>query len=148
MKDRKRFTLIEISTLVDLPARTIRYYIQMGLLDKPLGVGRGSHYDQYHLEKLIAIKKWSDAGLSLERISELLSVDEQTDVPPLKPRQSGEIEVWSHLHVNDGIEINIEPGRAGLSPEQVREFTRSVMALYESIKDNQEKNDDSSDAEK
>jgi hypothetical protein len=35
--------------------------------------------------------------------------------------------------VADGLEIVIEPGRAQLSPEQVREFTRGVMALYASV---------------
>jgi hypothetical protein len=32
--------------------------------------------------------------------------------------------------VTDGIEIVIEPGRAGLSPEQLRQFVRAVMTAY------------------
>jgi hypothetical protein len=35
--------------------------------------------------------------------------------------------------VADGIEVAIEPGRAGLSPEQVRSFARGVMALFAQI---------------
>jgi hypothetical protein len=32
------------------------------------------------------------------------------------------------------VEVVIEPGRAGLSPEQVRRFTRAVMSAFEAIK--------------
>ena len=32
--------------------------------------------------------------------------------------------------VADGVEVVIEPGRAGLSPEQVRSFVKGVMTLY------------------
>ena len=43
MKDKEQlFTLDELGSLVDLPRRTVRYYIQIGLLDKPAGVGRGA----------------------------------------------------------------------------------------------------------
>jgi len=42
--------------------------------------------------------------------------------------------VWSHLVVSDGVELTLEPSRAGLAPEEVREFFRGVLALYENIK--------------
>jgi len=32
--------------------------------------------------------------------------------------------------VADGVEVVIEPGRAGLSPEQVRGFIQGVMAAF------------------
>ena len=35
--------------------------------------------------------------------------------------------------VSDGLEITLEPGRAGMSPEQVRAFFRGVTALHEQI---------------
>ncbi len=41
-------------------------------------------------------------------------------LPPPLPTIRGAVEVWSHMHVGDGIELHIEPRRAGLSPEQVR----------------------------
>jgi len=146
MKDKQRFTLDELSTLADVPVRTARYYIQMGLLAKPLGAGRGAHYDQTHLEQLLQVKKWSEAGLSLERIGELLSGNDDMVVPPARGRKPGDVEVWSHLHVSDGLEIHIEPSRASLSPEQVRAFSRKVMALYEEMKDTGDQdNEDGSD---
>jgi DNA-binding transcriptional MerR regulator len=89
------------------------------------------HNDLEHLEQLLLIRKWTAAGVSLERIRELL----QGEAPPVAARamKAGSIEVRSHLIVADGLEVVIEPGRAGLSPEQMRRFVRGVMALHAEV---------------
>ena len=126
------YLLADLCALADLPIRTARYYIQIGLVDKPTGSTRAAVYGPKQLEQLLLIKKWTAAGVSLERIRELLHGAE-APVPP-KAFVAGAVTVRSHLTVADGIEVVIEPGRAGLSPEQVRRFTRAVMAAFESIK--------------
>ena len=35
--------------------------------------------------------------------------------------------------VADGVDLVIEPGRAGLSPEQVRQFIKGVMAVFAQV---------------
>jgi len=125
------YPLTDLCVLAGLPLRTVRYYIQVGLVDKPEGETRAARYGARHLEQLLLIKKWTAAGVSLERIRELLH-GELAPVPP-RPRAAGSVEVCSHLTVSDGIEVVIEPGRAGLSPEQVRRFIKSVMAAYAAI---------------
>ena len=126
-----QFTLNELCVLADLPVRTLRYYVQAGLVDRPEGETRAARYGARHLEQLLLIKKWTAAGLSLERVRELLQG--KSPAVPDKPRKAGSLEVCSHLCVADGLELVIEPGRAGLSPEQVRAFAKGVMALYASI---------------
>ena len=113
------------------PPRTVRYYVQIGLVDRPQGETRAARYGTLHLEQLLLIKKWTAAGLSLERIRELLR-GEQAPVPP-RTRASGSGEVRSHLMVADGVDLVIEPGRAGLSPEQVRQFIKGVMAVFAQV---------------
>jgi DNA-binding transcriptional MerR regulator len=110
----------------------VRYYIQLGLVDRPIGETRAAHYTSHHLEQLLKTRKWSEAGVSLERIRELLA-GKTAPVPP-RPRGAGTVEVWSHLVVTDGLEITLEPSRAGLSPEQARAFFRGALALYQTIK--------------
>ncbi len=127
----RTYSLDELCTLVELPKRTVRYYIQLGLVDRPVGETRAAHYTSHHLEQLLPIRKWTQAGVSLERIRELLD-GAPPPVPP-RPRASGTVEVWSHLVVADGIEITLEPGRAGLTPEQARAFFKGVLALYQNI---------------
>ena len=46
MDEPKAFTLDDISALAELPRRTVRYYIQSGLIDRPQGVGKGAYYTQ------------------------------------------------------------------------------------------------------
>ena len=129
-------TLNELCVLADLPVRTVRYYVQNGLVDKPLGETRAARYGAKQLEQILLIKKWTAAGVSLDRIRELLQGEEAP--VPARFRKAGSVEVWSHLHVADGLEVAIEPGRAQMSPEQVRAFTRGVMALYATITDAKE----------
>lgn len=130
--DAKEFNLDELCQLTDLSKRTIRYYMQIGLVDRPEGETRAARYATRHLDQLLQIRKWSHAGLSLERIRELLAGADQ--VCPVRPRQTGKIEIWSHLIVADGVEVTLEPGRAGLSPEQVRAFYADVLAAFEQVK--------------
>jgi DNA-binding transcriptional MerR regulator len=138
MNDPKRFTLDEIAALAELPRRTVRYYIQIGLVDRPHGVGKGAYYTQHHVEQLLLIRKWQLAGLSLERIGELLKNQAAGPLPPA-PRRPGTVEVWSHLVVADGVEVVLEPGRAGLTPEQVRAFFRAVAQAYAQVQESEEK---------
>lgn len=130
-----RHTLDDLSALTDQSIRTIRYYIQQGLVDRPIGEKRGAYYTARHVEQLLSIRKWQAAGVSLERIREILQEPPSGLLPPPKPRNPGTLEVWSHLVIADGVELTLEPGRAGLSPEAVRTLARSVMALYQQIRD-------------
>ena len=138
MNDPKTFTLDEIAALAELPRRTVRYYIQTGLIDRPQGVGKGAFYTQHHIEQLVLVRKWQLAGLSLEKIGDVLKQQASGPLPPT-PRRSGTVEVWSHLVVAEGVEVNLEPGRAGLSPEQVRAFFRGVTRLYQQVQESEDK---------
>jgi hypothetical protein len=39
--DKSRFSIDQIAALTELPRRTVRYYIQTGLVDRPEGSARG-----------------------------------------------------------------------------------------------------------
>jgi DNA-binding transcriptional MerR regulator len=129
-------SLDDLCALVDLPKRTVRYYIQLGLVDRPDGETRAARYGPRHVEQLLTVRKWTEAGVSLERIRELLAGD-APPVPP-RPRGAGSVEVWSHLVVADGVELMVEPMRAGLSPEATRAFFSGVAALYQDIQDKEQ----------
>jgi DNA-binding transcriptional MerR regulator len=138
--EAKKFTIDEICALVEMNKRTVRYYIQKGLVERPEGVGKGAYYSHAHLEQLLAIRKWKAAGLSLDRIQDILagekdgSTSDQPVPPPLSKKQ-GTVEVWSHMLIGDGIELHIEPRRAGLNPDQVRTLFREIMNLQKKIRE-------------
>ena len=127
-----RFSLDDLCTLSDTSKRTVRYYIQIGLIDGPVGSTKAAHYLPKHLDQLLTVRKLSDAGVSLDRIRDVLS-GEAPPVPP-RQRQPGSVEVRSHLFIAQGVELEISPEQAGLSPEQVRALMRAVMNACQEIK--------------
>jgi len=131
--ENRSYTLDELCVLVELPRRTVRYYMQIGLVDRPEGETRAARYFQKHLDQLLTVKKWAQAGMSLERIREVLEAERQPQLP-FPQRRPGSVEVWSHLLIADGVELKIEPGRADLSPEQVRELLRRVTEALDEIR--------------
>jgi hypothetical protein len=58
----------ELADLGGVTRRTVRYYVQEGLIPAPLGVGRGRHYGRAHLDRLLEVKAQQEAGLSLDDI--------------------------------------------------------------------------------
>ena len=132
-QSERAFDIDELASLASLPRRTIRYYIQEGLVDHPIGSRKAATYGSRHLEQLLTIRRWKDSGLSLDRIRQLL--DERDNPPPgaERARGPGTLEVVSRLIVSDGLEVLLEPRMSGLTPEQVRKFMAGVMSLYEQI---------------
>ena len=130
--ETERFSLADLCGLTDVPRRTVRYYIQLGLVDRPEGAKRGAYYTRHHLEQLLTVRKWQRAGLHLERIRELVSTAEDAEaLPPERPTRPGDIAVKSHIVLGPGVELVIEPHAAGLAPEAVRKLARRAASLLE-----------------
>lgn len=127
----KTFSLTELCQLTDYNKRTVRYYIQIGLVSRPVGEARAARYTQEHLGQLLRIKELSSAGVSLDRIREVLA-GKESPVPP-KRHQPGTVEVRSHILIIPGIEIQITPEEAAITPERLRTFVREVMQLADKI---------------
>ncbi|MCL4773124.1 MAG: hypothetical protein KJZ98_04160 [Burkholderiaceae bacterium] len=83
---------------------------------------------------MLQVRKWTQTGVSLDRIRELLH-GAPPAIPP-RPRGPGTVEVWSHLVVADGVELASEPGRAGFTPEQVRALFAGATELVERVRGN------------
>lgn len=133
MLEDRAYSLGELCATAGVPQRTVRYYIQLGLVDRPEGAGRGAHYLQRHLDQLLWVVASQRKGLSLETIAEL-ATQPAKKIAIAPSRAPGSVDVWSRLFIEEGVELHIEPGRAGLSPEQTRALFRGVMELYERIR--------------
>ena len=130
------FSLDELATLAALPKRTVRYYIQMGLLDRPVGETRGAHYLPSHLDALLRIRQLTEAGISLERVREVLR-GETPAVPP-RARQPGAVEVRSHIFIAPGVELQVSPEQADATPDDIRQLAQAVIAAWQRIKEPQD----------
>ena len=126
-----KITLEQLSAQSDTPGRTIRYYIQKGLIAGPEGERRGAWYTPAHLAELLRIRQWQESGLSLDAIAGLLQAKHES---PIAPRRPGAIEVHSHLIVADGVELVVSPERSGMTQTQVRRLFQQVLAALDTIK--------------
>jgi DNA-binding transcriptional MerR regulator len=129
------FSIDDLCSLTGLTRRGIRFYIQKELLMPPIGLGRGAKYTRSHLEELLLILKWKNAGISLEGIREILS-EQRGDKPlPPSPRpKPGDVSVCSRIVITDGIELLIDPNNAGLSPDELRCLIKDILSHYSNIK--------------
>ena len=123
------FTFDQLCTLADCPKRTVRYYVQLGLVDRPVGETRAARYGRRHLEQLLHIRQLAESGLSLERIREVLTGSAAPPVPP-KPRAPGSVQLRSHVWVAPGVELQIDPQEANLPHEDLHNFVQAVMKQW------------------
>ncbi len=81
----EQFTLEELAQKTGIEARTIRNYIQRGLLRGPEALGRKAFYVSYHLRRLEAIKLLKEFyGLQLREIRQVLLSQGEGDFDPAK----------------------------------------------------------------
>ena len=62
------YDLAELAERADVSARTVRYYIQQGLLPAPESRGPGAHYGEEHLDRLRLIRRMQREHLPLAEI--------------------------------------------------------------------------------
>lgn len=122
---QEHLSLAELAARSGLPPRTVRYYIQLGLVDRPEGETRAARYGTRHLQQLAAIRRWQQAGLPLRRIAALLAQGAEAQPPPAAP-----LEVWSRMQIADGLELMVQAERAGMSAAQLRRLQREIALLY------------------
>jgi len=97
----------ELADLGGVTRRTVRYYVQEGLIPAPLGVGRGRHYSRAHLDRLLEVKAQQEAGLTLDDIRARRTPahpDGRTNprLPQLLPRTT-----WRRFELAPGVELHV-----------------------------------------
>jgi DNA-binding transcriptional MerR regulator len=140
----KKFSIEELQDLTQVPRRTIRYYIELGLVERPIGETRAAYYTWRHLQQLLAIREMTEAGLTLDAVRRRLAAAEREGKEPgAAPAASvvtlPSIEVRSHLRLAPGVELVIEPGAAQLSPEQLRRLLREALEALARVREQSEK---------
>ena len=129
-RDERCYRIKELAELGGVTRRTVRYYVQRGLLPTPLGTGRGPHYTPAHLERLIQIRQLQETGVPLAEIAARLDGVPQTpvSVPEVPPERS----TWIRFVLAEGVELHVRAGAASLQPSQLArliEATRQTLRL-------------------
>jgi DNA-binding transcriptional MerR regulator len=133
VRDEPRYAIGDLADLGGVSRRTVRYYVQEGLLPAPLGLGRGNHYGQTHLDRLLQVKALQEAGRSLEEIRRALDGDPVRHVtlseiapePALPPR-----EIWRRLTLAPGVELHLSGDVRMAPPGKLNELANWCRALF------------------
>src|SRR5262245_28359714 len=120
MPEEPRFSIQDLADLADVSRRTVRYYVQEGLLPAPLGIGRGRHYGRAHLDRLLQVKALQASGRTLGDIRGDGDPSEHTAASRLtaSPQRS----VWRRLELAPGVELHVSGETKMPSPNRVREL--------------------------
>ncbi len=124
-RDERCYGIKELAELGGVTRRTVRYYVQRGLLPTPLGTGRGPHYTPAHLERLIHIRKLQETGVPLAEVTARLDGLPQTPVsaPEVPPERS----TWMRFVLTDGVEIHVRAGAASFQPWQLARLVEAIQ---------------------
>ena len=120
--DSKSYTIEELAEMTGLNRRTIRFYVQEGLLEPPAGRGRGGFYYDSHLERLRQIKHLQEKGLSLAAIKGL--PEHTAELPEAEQR-----DVWIRYRVVPGFEINVTRELEEKERRKIAEMLRIARSL-------------------
>ncbi len=121
MSERK-YTIEELCELTGYSRRTIRYYVQEGLLEPPAGRGRGGFYFDSHLDKLNMIKSLQEKGMRLSGIIEYLKGGEVREAKYLR-------DIWAKYEIIPGLEINVRRDVEEKDGKKVFEIVRIAKSV-------------------
>ncbi len=138
--------LEELAAEAQVAPRTVRYYVQRGLLPAPAFHGRDTRYGRDHLLRLLAIKRLQQAGLPLDAIEARLAgasekelerlgskASIEVELPPVAipprppgpraPTPSSAAERWERFALAKGLELHVK----GDASAAVRRIAREIL---------------------
>ena len=131
--DKAIYTIDQLGEKTGFSRRTIRYYVEIGLIDPPAGRGKGGFYNDSHLTTLLAVKRLQDKGLSLSAIMDYLKKGEvsedraSVDAPPLSYSR----EVWVEYEIQPGMVLSVRRDIEEQENKKVSEIVRFAKMIAE-----------------
>lgn len=133
-----RYTMADLERLTSFSGRTIRYYIQEGLLRPAYGRGPSATYDRDHLLRLLRIAELKSEVSALDHIRERLDAYSTAELEAHFTIRSGpEEERWRRVRVHPRLELHVrETGadrdyRFEQALDQIVQHARIVLEHFE-----------------
>lgn len=117
-----RFAIGELADLGGVSRRTVRYYVQEGLLPAPFGVGRGDHYGPVHLERIQQVRAFQEQGLSLDEIRATLATGDRPAAAAMRAPVASvpSAAVWRRMPLTPGVELHVSSDLRQPGPDALR----------------------------
>jgi Ca-activated chloride channel family protein len=144
------YKLDELAKAAGTSARTVRYYVQRGLLPPPVFKGKDSAYAKDHLVRLMAIKKLQGDYLPLDAIAAELegkSIEEIETIAKSSPRPVPSNDVrpqqivvttplvradsWRRHEIARGLEVHLADDASAETKALAEKILKLVTSLQE-----------------
>lgn len=137
--EEQALKLEELAQQAGVSPRTVRYYVQRGLLPAPVFRGRDTAYGAEHLNRLRAIRRLQERHLPLDEIQSLLDStgvekletlgDPRIPAPefaaPRSRVEESRASTWRRLELAPGLELHVSEQ----ADESVRALARALEEL-------------------
>jgi len=138
--DKARYLIDELCKLTGFSRRTVRFYVQEGLVDPPAGRGRGGYYSDLHAAHPARTRARQEQGYRRDAIRGMRAPHgAATPLEALEPRSSfrqepGSLpstpESWTRHIVAPGVELHVSAeaaSRRGSAIAAALEALRSTI---------------------
>jgi DNA-binding transcriptional MerR regulator len=99
-------SIAEVAERANVSRRTVRYYVQRGLIDAPLGRGRGSAYTPKHVDQIQRVLRLQREGVTLETIEQLPEGADAAE--PARPAVPATVVL--RIPLRPGIQLEVNAG--------------------------------------
>ena len=151
MMTNPQYAIGDLAELGGITRRTVRYYVQEGLIPPPLGRGRGRHYTESHLERLLEVKALQEQGLSLDAIrthfharpqppvqyltldnapAASASMDSAAAPEPLASPLTTPRSSWTRIEIAPGLELHVSSDWRIPPPGRLARLAESCRRLF------------------
>ena len=127
--EEAKYTIDDLCDLTGFSRRTIRYYVQEGVIDPPAGRGRGGFYYDSHLQKLQQIKSLQEKGMSLIAIGKYLNQGKIEEPELLR-------NVWAEYEIIPGLEIRVRRDVEEQLQKKILDILKIAQSIAKGDKDN------------
>jgi hypothetical protein len=117
-----RYAIGDLARLAGVSRRTVRYYVHEGLIPAPLGLGRGNHYGQEHLDQILRVKALQEAGKTLDEIRRGPVARPLADEASTAAALGGARSLWRRIMLAPGVELHVAGDRRLPSPGTLDEL--------------------------
>lgn len=102
--------------------RTVRYYVELGLIEPPAGRGRGGFYNDSHLAVLQRIKNLQEKGMGLSSITKALKSEDEAEEVYVR-------DVWVKYEIMQGLEISVLKNLEEHQRKKISEIIRMAKSI-------------------
>lgn len=104
MTEQERYSIEELARLTGVTRRTVHFYVQRGVIPRPLGVGRGKHYTDDHVESILKLQALKREGLGLDQAVAIMRGQ------PVTVADDFERDLVTRIRLAEGIFLEIGQG--------------------------------------